>query len=199
MKAALRPSEGIRRAVDALPVGCHLHLLVDGAFDARWYALWTERQGKDACLLFHGRGGEVVLTVSPQLWVCRGDDERLLALVDADLGQPMFSLFVTEECLDQHALRLAAWTIVSVDGERYNLRLADSRILAALMTVLYPDQQQSFLGPVHRWWVLDRAGCWQAMPVTGAPAPVPKPPVMLDLAQAEALIAAARAGKTGQE
>lgn len=141
-----------------------LYLLVDGAFVSGVHRIFQENEKR---LLFDAvrSTSNSVRDVSPFLIVCNGTDQRQRYLLARCSGWPMVSVIQTSETLGDLFNRLAAWSIVEVDNQRFNFRFADSRRLPAIYSALSPQQRATFIGPMSRWTYVGRNGCWSELSI----------------------------------
>jgi hypothetical protein len=158
--------------------GSSLYLLLDGVFVPGLHrairaALPTETAPQ---LLFEGLPGcnDDTRDVSPFLFSYLPENLKLRkALLRCD-GWPMVHAITTPQTLQALSQRLAEWCIVEADGQRFNLRFADTRRLPGIFMNLSEEQRAHFVGPSTAWHTIGRDGHWQ--PMDGLPqAPAAKP------------------------
>lgn len=149
----------------ARPAGCHTYLLVDGAFDAKWYRHIKTQSKKNWCALFGGISGskEETLALSPLLIRYESEADSLASLIQNASGKPMLSMLVSEESLEQLQERLTPWCIVEIDGQHLNFRFADTRRLPTILEVLSEDQQAQMFGPCCKLCFVNRFGTWEEL------------------------------------
>lgn len=146
----------------------YVYLLIDAAFrhgttlplirvlwpDKGWRSLYQDAPNTS----------EQVLSVSPLLLAV---DEEALGVLEAiareTTGQPMLSLIVTRESLSPLWERLAAFRFISVQGNRYVLRLTDTRRLPQIVDMLTEEQRARLIGPALAWGHIARDGCWRTL------------------------------------
>ena len=151
----------------------YVYLLIDAAFrhettlpvirelwpDKRWQSLYQDAPNTS----------EQVLSVSPLLLAV---DEEALGVLEAiareTTGQPMLSLIVTRESLSSLWERLAAFRFISVQSNRYVLRLTDTRRLPQIVDMLTEEQRTRLYGQALAWWYTARDGCWRALDIDSA-------------------------------
>jgi hypothetical protein len=132
----------------------NLYLLVDGAF-----VPGLHRHIKAAVpfadsprLLFEALPGcnDKTRDVSPFL-VRYATNPALDALLAKCSGFPMISAIETIESQTDVAERLAAWSVVQVEGQHYNFRFPDTRRLQGIFDALTSKQRSEVAGPATRW------------------------------------------------
>ena len=154
-----------------LATGQRLHLLVDGAFIPGLHrGIHPDRK----VMLFASLPGcsDEALDLSSFLMPFDPDDPSVRRILQRCSGWPMVSVIQTHEDLGQLAARMAAWTVVEADGQRFHLRFADTRRISAIVQALDPDQRAQFLGPATSWACTTRNGAWQVFRLDGSDAPV---------------------------
>lgn len=77
------------------------------------------------------------------------------------------------------------------DGRRVLLRFSDARTLPSLVEQLGASQRATLLGPVGRWWYLDREELLQELTIEKATASPAEPPLVVSDAQLAAMMDAA--------
>lgn len=148
----------------------YVYLLIDAAFrhettlplirelwpDKRWQSLYQDAPNTS----------EQILSVSPLLLTV---DEEALGVLEAiareTTGQPMLSLIVTRESLSPLWERLATFRFISVQGNRYVLRLTDTRRLPQIIDMLTEEQRARLIGPALAWGYIARDGCWRTLDI----------------------------------
>ena len=100
------------------------------------------------------------------------EDPSVRRILQRCSGWPMVSVIQTREDLRQLAARVAAWTVVEADGQRFHLRLADARRIPAIVQALNPGQRAQLLGPATSWACVTRSGAWREIRLDGADAEV---------------------------
>ncbi|WP_018719312.1 DUF4123 domain-containing protein [Arhodomonas aquaeolei] len=167
----------------------HVHLLVDAAFrhehvlpwlrrhlpPKRWHAVYADMPGPDGAAL--AISPMVIEPLAPEHWE---------ALFELARGLPMLTLIATPESVTGTAQRLARFSIVTVQDTAYGLRLADTRLLPALLALFSGEQHGAFMGP-GTWHCLGRDARWQPLPPAHEPA-APAERVTFDDQQTEALL-----------
>lgn len=146
-----------------------LHLLIDGAFVPGLHAqVALDRK----VLLFESLAacGDATRDASPFVTPFVSNDRAMRALLLRCDGWPMVSVIRTSEDLQSLGARLAAWCVVEADGQRFHLRLADTRRIPAIVHALHPDQRAQLLGPAVSWTYMTRHGQWHALPCDGVAA-----------------------------
>jgi len=149
----------------ALPKDMNLFLLVDGAFVQGLF-----RQLAGVCkpvLLFESLPGcaEETRDVSPFLVPFSADERSLARVLGRCNGQPMLSAIATTDNIERLGQQLAAWCIVEVDGQCFNLRFPDTRWLPAIVDVLTSAQRYAFVGDACSWHFIGRDGAWHSLPL----------------------------------
>lgn len=146
---------------------CPVYLLIDGAFVPGLHKLLEENSKS---LLFESLPGCTGETkdVSPFLTLWDTGDKRLRNLLRRCDRWPMVSAIETPESLKELSDRLAAWCVVEVDGQRFNLRFADTRRLPAIFCTLNTLQRAQMTGPAVRWSYVARDGQWAELEVVAA-------------------------------
>lgn len=144
------------------------YLLMDAAFqhDAVLPFLRTHLSADDWHALYANalNVSDKVLAVSPMLITLNDHrHEWLDALLMLTSGLPMVSLMATHESRDMLLQRLSAFRIVTVQNQRYVLRLADTRRLPQIIAILEPEQHAALMGDAD-WYYVDRDTTWQALP-----------------------------------
>jgi len=151
----------------ALAAGQRLHLLIDGAFVPGLHrGIHPDRK----VMLFAALPGcsDEVLDLSSFLMPFDPDDPCARRILQRCSGWPMVSVIQTHEDLKRLAARMAAWTVVEADGQRFHLRFADTRRIPAIVQALEPGQRAQFLGPATSWACITRSGVWQEIRLDGA-------------------------------
>jgi len=154
-----------------LATGQRLHLLVDGAFIPGLHrGIHPDRK----IMLFASLPGcsDEALDLSSFLMSFDPDDPSVRRILQRCSGWPMVSVIQTHEDVKQLAARMAEWTIVEADGQRFHLRFADTRRIPAIVRALDPGQRAQFLGPATNWACVTRSGTWQEIRLDGADAEV---------------------------
>lgn len=150
-----------------LPIGQRLHLLIDGAFVPGLHrAVHPDRK----VMLFASLPGcsDEALDLSSFLMPCDPEDRSVQRTLHRCSGWPMVSIIQTHEDVKQLATRMAAWTVIEADGQRFHLRFADTRRIPAIVQVLDPKQRAQLLGPATSWVCIARSGVWQEIRLDGA-------------------------------
>lgn len=79
-------------------------------------------------------------------------------------GKPMLSVLVSSSSAAEVAAHLTRqWDAVSAGGESWLLRLADSRVLPVLASVMHHDQRKRLVGGLRHWYYGTRQGRWAAL------------------------------------
>ena len=170
------------------------HLLVDGA-------LWHDRPpvpGLD--LERHGRAlyedlGDAAARVGPWLLPWPADLDLASVPLPTRLGLSQLEVEVSPEALFQHLMRLRQ--VAMDDGQRFFLRLADTRALAAMAQAWPKDLLAALKGPVLAWRWCDRDGHWVDW-VPGLAGCV-RPLRALRLSEFEALVSAGEVDRLAAE
>jgi hypothetical protein len=138
----------------------YLHLLIDGAFVDGVHTAFIKEEKQ---MLFDSLPScsEKTRNVSPFAVTFDPTDYRHRVLLERCSGWPMLSAIETPENLIELSNRLAAWCIVEADGDRFNLRFADTRRLPAIFATLTPEQRVRFVGPAVNWSFQSREGAWK--------------------------------------
>lgn len=154
-----------------------LYLLIDSAFIP---GLHREVPNNRKVTLFSSLPGcnNETLDVSPFLMPFAACDKSLRRMLSRCNGWPMVSVIETPEPFEELAVRLSAWTIVEVDGQRFNFRFSDTRRLPAALRALEPLQRIKMTGPAIRWLYMTRDGRWSDIHIEGANAGVAQAPVL---------------------
>lgn len=145
----------------------HLYLLVDGAFIPGIHRhIHPERKA----MLFASLPGcsSEALDMSPFLTPWDAQNKNLRRLLERCSGWPMVSVIQTGEPLPKLAARLAAWSVVEADGQRFHLRYADTRRLPAIVEAMSGEQRAQMLGPAVNWAYSGRDGAWHQLRFDGA-------------------------------
>jgi len=108
------------------------------------------------------------LDLSSFLMPCDPEDRSVQRTLHRCSGWPMVSIIQTHEDVKQLAARMAAWTVIEADGQRFHLRFADTRRIPAIVQVLDPKQRAQLLGPATSWVCIARSGVWQEIRLDGA-------------------------------
>lgn len=151
--------------------GQRLHLLFDGAFVPGLHrGILPDRK----VMLFAALPGcsDEALDLSSFLMPFDPEDASARRILQRCSGWPMVSVIQTHEDLRQLAARMAAWTVVEADGQRFHLRFADTRRIPAIVQALDPGQRAQLLGPATSWTCVTRSGAWQEIRLDGADAEV---------------------------
>jgi len=152
-----------------LPTGERLHLLIDGAFVPGLHrGVHLDRK----VMLFASLPGcsDEALDLSSFLTPFDPEDPSTRRMLHRCSGWPMVSVIQTQEDVKQLAARMAAWTVIEADGQRFHLRFADTRRIPAIVQVLDPGQRAQLLGPATSWACIARSGAWQEIRLDGADA-----------------------------
>lgn len=149
-----------------LPTGQQLHLLIDGAFVPGLHrGIPPDRK----VMLFAALPGcsDEALDLSSFLTPFDPEDPSGRRMLDRCSGWPMVSVIQTHEDVRQLAARMAVWTVIEVDGQRFHLRFADTRRIPAIVHVLDQGQRAQLLGPATSWACIARSGAWQEIRLDG--------------------------------
>lgn len=114
--------------------------------------------------------------VSPFLFRFQHANVRIRDLLEQCNGFPMVSVIETSEGQVELAQRLAAWCIVSADGQRFNFRFPDTRRLPAIFHILTDTQRAQMTGPATRWSYVERTGGWGELNLPRMPSPIADQP-----------------------
>ncbi|MDQ8034738.1 MAG: DUF4123 domain-containing protein [Bordetella sp.] len=157
-------SEAGRRCA---PRFLQLHALLDAAFDENGVAQYlATRPCGTTRVLYGGLRYESLRSVSPWLVLCdtssaqrlsRDIDELFLLRAD----RPMLSFFAASMDPGQLRDHLVPWSRMRLPGDEQadsHLRIADTRILEALLPVLTEAQRQAFMAPGMGLWFPLRDG-----------------------------------------
>lgn len=153
--------------------GTQVFALLDCAFSEHCYpAIRKHRVPFRSLYDLSERPYEALQAVSPTL-IPLGDEtayawREVLGCTD---GFPMLSLIVTQESLDELALRLHPWCIVDADGQSFVFRFPDTRRLPAIVEMLAPEQHGALFGPAHAWRFRTRFAQWADLPLPSLPCP----------------------------
>ena len=181
------------RWVGALADDKHLYLLIDGVFVPGLYRAVKAAVPTDVApqLLFEGLPGcnDETRDVSPFVFPYTLPTLPGLrkALLRCD-GWPMVHAIITPLSLVELAQGLAQWCIVQADEQRFNFRFADTRRLPGILNSFTLEQRAHFVGPALAWYIINRAGQWQAvgeLPLAPATTPLD---TRLNVAQFSALV-----------
>lgn len=149
------------------------YLLIDGVFVPGLHRrIGTVMPSTDApSLLFEALPGcsDGTREVSPFLVRYQPSNSRLRTLLEKCSGWPMICAIETPESQAELTERLAAWCVVEVDDQRFNLRFPDTRRLPAIFGALSSEQRAAFAGPATGWSYIDRSGKWQELAMPGTP------------------------------
>lgn len=172
----------------------HAFALVDCAFNERCHASIRKYNLPSRALYdLSDNPSEELRVVSPTLIPLTSDTTHawceVIALTD---GLPMFSIIVTNETLDELALRLAPWCIVNADGQAFVFRFPDTRRLPGIIDVLTPEQHGAIFGPAHAWIYRTREAHWAELPLPESACP-PAENIKLDADQYARLISESEA------
>ncbi|WP_137174889.1 DUF4123 domain-containing protein [Massilia sp. HP4] len=152
-----------------LPTGQQLHLLIDGAFVPGLHrGIHPDRKG----MLFSSLPGcsDEALDLSSFVTPFDLEDSTVQRMLHRCSGWPMVSVIQTHEDVRQLAARMAAWTVIEAEGQRFHLRFADTRRIPAIVHVLDQGQRAQLLGPATSWACIARDGAWQEIRLDGADA-----------------------------
>lgn len=119
-------------------------------------------------------------------------EQRLAAYIARCSSRPMLSFIASHEKpedIAQHWSELH--TVRTADRERYLLRIADTRTLPVLASVLAPAQWAAWTQPLKRWLLIDRSGALAELPWPDAAAAPATAPLALSTFQIERLTQAA--------
>lgn len=159
--------DALRVRADGLPTGQRLHLLIDGAFVPGLHrGIHSDRK----VMLFASLPGcsDEALDLSSFLMPFDPEDPTVQRMLRRCSGWPMVSVIQTQEDVKQLAARMAAWTVIEADGQRFHLRFADTRRIPAIVQVLDPGRRAQLLGPATSWSCIARSGAWQEIRLDGA-------------------------------
>lgn len=159
--------DALRVRADGLLTGQRLHLLIDGAFVPGLHrGIHSDRK----VMLFASLPGcsDEALDLSSFLMPFDPEDPTVQRMLRRCSGWPMVSVIQTQEDVKQLAARMAAWTVIEADGQRFHLRFADTRRIPAIVQVLDPGQRAQLLGPAMSWACITRSGAWQEIRLDGA-------------------------------
>jgi len=178
--------DALRVRAQELPTGQRLHLLIDGAFVPGLHrGIHSDRK----IIFFASLPGcsEESLDLSLFLTPFDPEDPSTRRMLHRCSGWPMVSVIQTHEDMKQLAARMAAWTVIEADGQRFHLRFADTRRIPAIVQALEPGQRTQFLGPATSWACIIRSGVWQEIQLDGADADISAAP-SLDARQFSLLV-----------
>lgn len=167
--------DALRVRAQELPTGQRLHMLIDGAFVPGLHrGIHPDRK----VMLFASLPGcsEESLDLSSFLTPFDPEDPSTRRMLHRCSGWPMVSVIQTHEDMKQLAARMAAWTVIEADGQRFHLRFADTRRIPAFVQALEPGQRAQFLGPATSWACIIRSGVWQEIRLDGADADIATSP-----------------------
>jgi len=173
----------------------HVYLLLDAAFrhkttfglirkrlpEATWRSLYQDAPNTS----------ERVLAASPLLVEMNDDNLDVLEPLEKETtGQPMLSMIVTSEPFDNLWQRLSAFRMVTVQNDRYVLRLTDTRRLPEILAMLTQEQRTQLTGDILAWNHIGRDGHWQSLDIKPCSAEPLKlsDKVRLDDAQLQVLV-----------
>lgn len=146
----------------------HVYLLLDAAFrhetvlpiirglfkETHWRSLYQDSPNTS----------ERVLAISPLLLhITEGNLQTLQCLQEATEGNPMLSMIVSCESMEQLWQRLSAFRLVTIHDERYVLRLSDTRRLPQIVSMLTPAQKSHLTGGMLSWSYIGRDGLWKTL------------------------------------
>jgi len=178
--------DALRARAQELPTGQRLHLLIDGAFVPGLHrGIHPDRK----VMLFASLPGcsDEALELSSFLTPFDPEDPVARRMLHRCSGWPMVSVIQTHEEVKQLAARMAAWTVIEADGQRFHLRFADTRRIPAIVQALEPGQRAQFLGPATSWACIMRSGVWQEIRLDGADVDIAESP-SLDARQFGSLV-----------
>jgi hypothetical protein len=116
--------------------------------------------------------------------------ERLRPWLVHASGRPMLSVWASDHSAQALAQHMLAWSHAQTpDKEGVLLRLADTRSACSLHKTLPSAQWSGLTQPLRSWLYIDRQGEVKPLPVGGGAGA--QPPVVLDEAQIQAMVAAA--------
>jgi hypothetical protein len=155
--------------LDVAADGATKYLLIDGAFLPGIYRQVSAAlpPAQSATLLFETLPSctDKTRDVSPFITPYHASNKRLLSVLERCSGWPMISAIETAESQANLAARLAAWCVVEIADQRFNLRFPDTRRLPAIFDSLTATQRSEFAGPATRWSYIDRSGRWAELNV----------------------------------
>lgn len=122
--------------------------------------------------------------------------EMVSALAEHCNGRPMLSFLATRQSVDE---LVRSWLPFlqpeATDGDRYLLRFADTRVLAALPATLEAATWAALTSMVSRWLVVGREATLTSLPMTGvpqnSPMAMPSMPARLSAAEVDRMLDAA--------
>jgi hypothetical protein len=119
-------------------------------------------------------------------------EQRLAAYIARCSSRPMLSFIASHEKPEDIAQHWSELHMVrTADRERYLLRIADTRTLPVLASVLAPEQWAAWIQPLKRWLLIDRSGALTELPWPDAAAAPATAPLALSTFQIERLTQAA--------
>jgi hypothetical protein len=150
----------------------HPVLMLDAAFDteagnkglsgmSKW-ALYAETQ-------WHALGdsGPLLYPLPPSTSDCR---KFLWRALHHAKGRPMASMLVSRtEVFDLLTYWRPMVAVIDPDGDSMLLRWADTRCSVCLPNALSPEHWRQLTNPLGAWWVVNRFGEWEALPLQTAP------------------------------
>ncbi|MBB5322579.1 DUF4123 domain-containing protein [Marinobacter oulmenensis] len=159
----------------------NVYLLVDAAFryntalamvrslfnNTQWLSLYQDAPNTS----------ERVLAVSPLLLRITEDKLQTVQQLRKETeGNPMLSMIVSKESMEGLWQRLAAFRFITIQKERYLLRLSDNRRLPQVMAMLTPAQKAHLTGGMLNWSYVARDGLWYTLDL-GPHTETPTPPL----------------------
>jgi len=172
----------------AQDAGHHWYLLCDSAFnnhsvDVTYRDESANCYGQEPVLDLAQGGPRLILLHQP------GDTlpvaaERLAPWLSHCSGRPMLSVISSPASAHDIAQHWSSLHLVRTErGERYLLRMADTRTLPLLAHVLKPAQWAAWTQLLARWLYIDRLGDLRELPMPAAGVAPARAPLMLDDAQ----------------
>lgn len=172
------------------------YLLVDAAFRHKtMLPLVRQLFGNTGWLSLYQTAPDTndrVLSVSPLLLsINEGDQDKLDWLRQETSGQPMLSMIISAEPPEELRQRLTKFQVVTIDTERYLLRLSDTRRLPQILEMLTTEQRQLLTGGMLAWNYTGRDGSWYPLNIQNHPAEPPpdlSQPIKLEPSQVSELL-----------
>lgn len=175
--------------------------VVDKAFD---YQLPALRWQSESVCLYDNDLMEQFVEVSPVLLPLPANEparlrKALIALFAHCEGRPMLSLIASEQSAMEIAEAWRPFQKVKTDDEQsFLLRLADTRVLPALVAALPPVSWHGLTHKLAVWYIINRKGEFEPIALAAKDADIPDEitldaeavAMMLDMGQPDAVIAA---------
>lgn len=184
------------------PVNWHWFLLIDSAFDYHEpddvtatpppYAASALSLYQHEELAGLQAAAPVLYPVAYEELCSEAGKARLQQILAFTTARPMLSVLASSLEIGELIRYWEPYHFVrSEEGQRYLLRMADTRVSASLPRILATEQWAALSHPLLQWRIIDRQGKWLQLRLPNHQTNVISPPLLLSDKQQAALLASA--------